>query len=93
MPPENRWIYVLVLAMDANFKLKQKKWKKDTQQELSPGWGYFVQEDDYQTYLKGYITEPEMKHCDSNHSAIDHANIPALKQFAVNGVHLRNLTV
>ncbi|TFY73759.1 hypothetical protein EWM64_g10254 [Hericium alpestre] len=77
---------MLFLAMDANFKLKQKKQKKDKQEELGPSWGYFVKEDDYQTFLKAYTAEPEMKNCESNHSAIDHANILALKCFAVNGV-------
>ncbi|KAA1479943.1 hypothetical protein DENSPDRAFT_743739, partial [Dentipellis sp. KUC8613] len=85
-PESEAWIYALFLAIDANFKLKRKKRKKDNQEELAPGWAYFVHEKEYQEYLVDYLDQPEMKYCDSQHSAIDHANIPAMKRFAVNGV-------
>ncbi|KAI0040342.1 hypothetical protein FA95DRAFT_1502997 [Auriscalpium vulgare] len=82
---DEAWKHALFLAIDANFKLKMKN-RKLSDIELSPGWGYFVNTEAYDAFLKDYIDEPEMKHCDSNHSARDHANTPAQKRFAINGV-------
>ncbi|TFY75854.1 hypothetical protein EWM64_g8158 [Hericium alpestre] len=85
VPEEMKWLYALILAIDANFKMKRKQ-KKDTQKELGSGWAYFVEESSYQRYLENYTDQKEMKHCDSNHSAVDHANLLAQKRFAVTGV-------
>ncbi|KAI0037791.1 hypothetical protein FA95DRAFT_1585548 [Auriscalpium vulgare] len=82
---DEAWKHTLFLAIDANFKLKMKN-RKLSDVELSPGWGYFVNTGAYDAFLKDYIDEPEMKHCDSNHAARDHANTPAQKRFAINGV-------
>jgi len=51
---------MLLLAVDANFKLKQKK-KQDNQLELGMGWSYFVEEGGYQSFLKDYLEEPEVR--------------------------------
>ncbi|KAI0054692.1 hypothetical protein BV25DRAFT_1873293 [Artomyces pyxidatus] len=84
-PEDEKWKHAMFLAIDANFKLKLKnRGLKDI--SLAPGWGYFVNKPDYEAFLADYVDEPEMKHCDSNHSAIDHANTPAQRRFAVNGV-------
>ncbi|KAI0038056.1 hypothetical protein FA95DRAFT_1506105, partial [Auriscalpium vulgare] len=86
LPEDESWKYALYLAVDANFKLKRKKKRARKDIELSPGWSYFVADGAYKAHLKNYRDEPEMKHCDSNHSAVDHANTPAQARFAVNGV-------
>ncbi|KAI0037995.1 hypothetical protein FA95DRAFT_1506217, partial [Auriscalpium vulgare] len=84
-PEDEKWKHAAYLAIDANFKLKMKnRGVKDI--ELSPGWGYFVKQSDYGVHVGKYADEKEMKYCDSNHSAVDHANTPALKRFSINGV-------
>jgi hypothetical protein len=49
----------LFLAIDGNFKLQQKD-RKITDIEIAPGWVYFVEEEDYQAFLKNYIDQPEV---------------------------------
>jgi hypothetical protein len=54
-----RFLYILYIAVDANFKLKGKeRGLKDV--ELMPGWAYFVQEGDFQTHIANYIDQPEV---------------------------------
>ncbi|KAI0043482.1 hypothetical protein FA95DRAFT_1498510, partial [Auriscalpium vulgare] len=84
-PDDEAWKHALFLAMDANFKLKLKN-RGLTDVELSPGMSYFVNSTEYNEFLKDYVDEPEMKHCDSNHKAVDHANKPTAKRFTINGV-------
>jgi hypothetical protein len=31
-----------------------------TDPELAPGWAYFVEEKDYQAFIKDYVDEPEV---------------------------------
>jgi hypothetical protein len=52
-------LYILYLAIDANFKLKGKD-RKITDMELAPGLGAFVNETQYQEFLKGYVDQPEV---------------------------------
>ncbi|KAI0042910.1 hypothetical protein FA95DRAFT_1584271 [Auriscalpium vulgare] len=84
-PESERWKYALMLAVDANLKLKSKN-RGLSDVALAPGWSYFVENWPYKEHVKKYIDEEEMKHCDSSFAAVDHANNPARKRFAVNGV-------
>ncbi|KAI0261418.1 hypothetical protein BC834DRAFT_830320, partial [Gloeopeniophorella convolvens] len=85
IPEDERWKFSVMFAVDANFKLKLKnRGLRDV--ALAPGWSYFVNSEEYDAHIKRYVDEAEMKHCDSNFSAVDHANTPAKKRFAVNGV-------
>ncbi|KAF8978717.1 hypothetical protein BDQ17DRAFT_1394682 [Cyathus striatus] len=53
------FLYILYIAVDANFKLKMKNCGiKDV--ELSPGWGTFVNEEEYQQHLSNYVDQPEV---------------------------------
>jgi hypothetical protein len=52
-------LYILYLAIDANFKLKGKD-RKITDIELALGLGVFVNETQYQEFLKAYVDEPEV---------------------------------
>ncbi|KAI0038918.1 hypothetical protein FA95DRAFT_1504888, partial [Auriscalpium vulgare] len=84
-PEGERWKHAMFIAMDANFKMKLKnRGLIDT--ELSPGWGYFVEQNAYSAHCEKYQNEPEPKYCDSNHSAVDKANMPAQRRFSINGV-------
>ncbi|KAG0692186.1 hypothetical protein DFH29DRAFT_985902 [Suillus ampliporus] len=47
-----QWLYVLFLAIDANFQLKRKAVSNDNvDPSLSCGWGYFVEEEAYKSFL------------------------------------------
>ncbi|KAI0039987.1 hypothetical protein FA95DRAFT_1503469 [Auriscalpium vulgare] len=83
--PKTEAYYAVMLAIDANFKLKSKnRGLKDV--DMAPGWSYFVENESYQEHVRTYIDQDEMKHCESSFAAVDHANMPAAKRFAVNGV-------
>ncbi|KAI0057515.1 hypothetical protein BV25DRAFT_1812302 [Artomyces pyxidatus] len=85
VPESERWKYALLLAIDANFKLKRKN-RKTHDVQLMNGWSYFVEENAYQEHLAKHKDEAEMKYCSSTHSAWSSANMPGDKHFAVNGV-------
>ena len=55
-----RFLYTLFIAIDANFKLKNKDWGiKDI--ELSPGGGCFVETEPYEEHLEVYgVKAPEV---------------------------------
>jgi len=54
-----RYRYTLFLPIDGNFKLQQKDRGIDDL-ELAPGWGYFVEEESYQSFLKNHLDVPEV---------------------------------
>ncbi|KAA1479653.1 hypothetical protein DENSPDRAFT_789438, partial [Dentipellis sp. KUC8613] len=85
VPAGKKFLYALLLAIDANFKLKLKS-HNYADLELAPGWSYFVPEERYQQHLASNEDEEEMKTCDSTFAAVDHANTPGQKRFSVNGV-------
>lgn len=53
------FLYTQFLAVDANFKLKSKS-RGISDPELAPGWSYFVNEEQYQAFIKNYIDQPEV---------------------------------
>ena len=53
-------MYILYLAIDANFKLKGKD-RKITDIELTPGLGAFVNEAPYQGFINNYVDQPEVR--------------------------------
>ena len=54
-----RFLYILYISVDANFKLKGKdRGLKDV--ELMPGWGPFVEESAYQAFIANYVDQPEV---------------------------------
>ena len=55
-----RWLYSLFLAVDANFRLKQKDVSSDRRDcSLSSGWSYFVENESYKEHLARYKGESE----------------------------------
>ena len=54
-----RFLYILYLAIDANFKLKGKqRHLKDI--ELMPGWSAYVSEKEYQQHIATYVDQTEV---------------------------------
>ena len=63
-----RFLYMLFLAVDANFRMKGR-WIKGEDPGLGTGWAYFVNDDKYQAYLSGFkhqneVSEYNMVFCD-----------------------------
>lgn len=57
---DERWIYGLSLAIDANFRLKLKERKVDDP-EFGPGWAYFVNDDDYKEEIQKHPQPKEVR--------------------------------
>ena len=56
-----RFLYILYLAVDVNFKLKGKD-PNLSDVELMPGQGVFVEESQYQAHLKHHVDQPEVRY-------------------------------
>ena len=59
---DSRWLYMLIVAMDANFRLKNRL-RKTTRSEpmLGLGMSYFVDDKPYTDYIKNYIDQEEVR--------------------------------
>jgi hypothetical protein len=57
--PNLSFLFVLLIALDGNFKLKRKN-RNIKDPELSNGWSYFVEEKAYQTFLGNAPEEIEV---------------------------------
>lgn len=56
-----RFLYMLILAMDANFRLKNRMSSTDAADPaLGPGWAYFVRDEPYKEHLKNYVSEADV---------------------------------
>ncbi|KIM81001.1 hypothetical protein PILCRDRAFT_9047 [Piloderma croceum F 1598] len=62
--PKFMFLYMLILAMDANFRLSNCIRKNDkADPELGPGWAYLVNNDWYSEHLKNYVSEKDISTC------------------------------
>lgn len=55
----DRFLYILYLAVDGNFKLKGKE-RHLNDIELMPGWGAYAPEAEYKAHIANYVDEPEV---------------------------------
>ena len=55
-----RWIYCLILTIDAKFRLKLKEKGIKDDPALGDGWGHWVQSAPYQAYYKKYSHQTEV---------------------------------
>ncbi|KAF7971126.1 hypothetical protein HWV62_22000 [Athelia sp. TMB] len=53
------WLYMLLLAMDANFHLRSKLRGISVDPHLSPGWSYFVNHIPYASFIANYVDQAE----------------------------------
>ncbi|TDL14368.1 hypothetical protein BD410DRAFT_734211 [Rickenella mellea] len=83
--PSDRWKYALIVAIDANFRLKLKK-RTAHDTPLGDGWSYFVPSVPYKEHVSKYVNQPEISSCDSTFRAIDHANTRSNEGLAATGV-------
>ncbi|KAJ7178324.1 hypothetical protein C8R43DRAFT_871505 [Mycena crocata] len=62
--PRLRFLYMLLLAVDANFKLKNRMRTNEIDDpSLGPGWGYWVEPRRYRKHLKKYVAEKDISTC------------------------------
>ncbi|KAK7043444.1 CxC2 domain-containing protein [Favolaschia claudopus] len=59
-----QFLYMLLLAVDANFRLKNRIRANELDDpSLGPGWGYWVEPESYREHLKNYVGETEISTC------------------------------
>ncbi|KAJ8469906.1 hypothetical protein ONZ45_g16729 [Pleurotus djamor] len=64
VPVGDKYLYMLILAMDANFRLKNRIRANEVSDEpLGSGWGYFVEDRGYRDHLSSYVTEADTSTC------------------------------
>ncbi|KAJ7481680.1 hypothetical protein FB451DRAFT_1030190 [Mycena latifolia] len=62
--PKYRFLYMLLLALDANFRLKNRLRANEHQDpSLGSGMGYFVESEAYKKHLKDYVAEKDVSSC------------------------------
>ncbi|KAJ7772559.1 hypothetical protein DFH07DRAFT_953027 [Mycena maculata] len=62
--PEFRFLYMLLLAVNANFKLKNCMHANEVDDPLlGPGWSYWVEPKRYKRHLKKYVGEKDLSTC------------------------------
>ncbi|KAJ7716561.1 hypothetical protein B0H16DRAFT_1741222 [Mycena metata] len=62
--PRFRFLYTLLLAVDANFRLKNRMRPNEIDDPpLGPGWSYWVEPKRYHHHLKKYVGEKDMSTC------------------------------
>ncbi|KAJ7053402.1 hypothetical protein C8F01DRAFT_991754 [Mycena amicta] len=62
--PDNEFLYGLMLALDANFRLKNRMRANERQDpSLGSGWSYFVDDEPYKEHLRDYVAEEDVSNC------------------------------
>ncbi|KAK7002264.1 CxC2 domain-containing protein [Favolaschia claudopus] len=62
--PEFRFLFILIVAMDANYRLRNRlRPNEKDDPPLGSGWGYMVEEKEYREHLRGYVGEEDVSTC------------------------------
>ncbi|KAG2056724.1 hypothetical protein BDR06DRAFT_981166 [Suillus hirtellus] len=84
---DRQWLYAGFFAIDANFCLKRRLVSSNAKDPgLTRGWGYFVEERQYKTYLAENSGAVQEKSTCVSHNAVNMADTKALKGLAATGV-------
>ncbi|KAK7022721.1 hypothetical protein VNI00_016997 [Paramarasmius palmivorus] len=84
--PELSWLYALILSIDANFKQKARARANDSRDPaLGPGWGCFVDNEEYMEEVRKQTKQDEISHC-VGFSAIWKANTKKSKGLRATGI-------
>ncbi|KAF7358018.1 hypothetical protein MVEN_00848900 [Mycena venus] len=84
--PEDQYLYIIFLALDACFRLKWRmvsSWAKDP--SLSSGWAYLVEYPAYHEFLLTVTDQKEMSTC-SRLAALNYANTKFAQGYSAMGV-------
>ncbi|KAF7332725.1 CxC2 domain-containing protein [Mycena kentingensis (nom. inval.)] len=61
---DDKFLYALMLAIDANFRLKNRiRTNEKNDPSLGPGWGCFVESEAYKDHLRDYVAETDISTC------------------------------
>ncbi|KAJ7715761.1 hypothetical protein B0H16DRAFT_1667046 [Mycena metata] len=84
--PENKFLYILFLAIDACFRLKRRLISSELKDPaLGSGWSYMVENTKYREYLLTVTDQKEMSTC-SGLAALDYANTKFSRGYSATGV-------
>ncbi|KAJ7064182.1 hypothetical protein C8F01DRAFT_1250435 [Mycena amicta] len=62
--PEDEFLYGLMLALDANFRLKNRMRANERHDpSLGSGWSYFMDDEPYKEHLRDYVAEEDVSTC------------------------------
>ncbi|KAJ7734685.1 hypothetical protein B0H16DRAFT_1664977 [Mycena metata] len=62
--PEFQFLYMLILALDTNFRLKSRlRANERDNPPLGDGWGYIMEEAPYKEHLRNYVAEKDVSTC------------------------------
>ncbi|KAF7965909.1 hypothetical protein HWV62_40974 [Athelia sp. TMB] len=79
-----RWIYALILTIDANFKLSLKEKGIQDDPALGDGWAHWVPREEFLDYLREHGGAVEPNYCDSDLKAINTA-VRSTKNYRASG--------
>ncbi|KAJ7912792.1 hypothetical protein B0H13DRAFT_2232409 [Mycena leptocephala] len=85
---EERFLYILYIAIDACFRLKRRLVSSERKDPgLGTGWAYFTEDVPYRKYLLSVTDQKEMSTC-SGLAALDYANTKFSRGYGSTGVGL-----
>ena len=59
----SRYLYTLILAIDANFHLRRRAISNEVRDPaIGSGWGYFVESNAYKEYYMQHATQDDVSH-------------------------------
>ncbi|KAJ7152741.1 hypothetical protein C8R43DRAFT_1127191 [Mycena crocata] len=62
--PKFQFLYMLLLAVDANFRLKNRMRPNEIDDpSLGPGWGFWVEPVKYRRHIRKYVNEKDISTC------------------------------
>ncbi|KAJ7841073.1 hypothetical protein B0H14DRAFT_3457691 [Mycena olivaceomarginata] len=84
--PEDRFLYILFIALDACFRLKRRMISSEIKDPgLGTGWAYVTENPPYRHYLLTVTEQKEMSTC-SGLAALDYANTKFSRGYSTTGV-------
>ncbi|KAJ7047950.1 hypothetical protein C8F04DRAFT_1172413 [Mycena alexandri] len=85
-PPEDQFLYILFLALDACFRLKRRMVSSEIKDPgLGTGWVYVLENAPYRHFLQTVTDQKEMSTC-SGLAALDYANTKFSRGYSTTGV-------
>ncbi|KAF7976812.1 hypothetical protein HWV62_5680 [Athelia sp. TMB] len=85
-PEHIKWLYILLVTIDANFRLKLKDKGLKDDPPLGDGWSHMVKTEPFKAYVEKFGHQVEPSTCDSDFRAADHTTSKSSTAFKASGV-------
>ncbi|KAF7968821.1 hypothetical protein HWV62_29262 [Athelia sp. TMB] len=85
-PEGIKWLYALLVTIDANFRMKLKDKGLAADPPMGDGWSHMVKTAPYKVYVEKYGHQTAPPTCDSNFRAADHTTSRTSTAFKASGV-------